>query len=311
MVKDMFCFAALDNATLGKMYTAITGAFPIRSFKNMQYIFIVYIYNLNANILQPMPSHTDALFIPTFSKVFAILRAWDYQPALNVIDKECSKEVEKHIRTNKMDIQLVLPQNHHVNAAERAITTFNKHSVAALATVDMLCPLLIWNEFLPQVELILNLFCFSCRKPHVSANQELNGQFDFNKTPLSLLRTKELIYNEPTTRAFWASHATDSFYIDPANNHYRCLCFYNLSSWRFCFAKSWRLYPAHCQVPVASEHNKNLIAGADLFNQLGCTIPTMGSAKIQASCHNLPALHNYVRPAQFSTPPSHISEGGD
>jgi hypothetical protein len=67
-VQDMFCFAALAEATLGTMYTNINGAFPIWSFKNMQYIFVTYIYNLNAIIMQPMPSCTDSLFITAFSK---------------------------------------------------------------------------------------------------------------------------------------------------------------------------------------------------------------------------------------------------
>jgi hypothetical protein len=35
MVQDMFCFAALANATLGMMYTNITSAFPVWSFKIM------------------------------------------------------------------------------------------------------------------------------------------------------------------------------------------------------------------------------------------------------------------------------------
>jgi hypothetical protein len=86
----MFCFAALANATLGTMYTNITGAFPVWSFKNMQYIFVAYIYNLNAIIVHPMPSCTNSSFIATFSKVFAILRACNYQPELNVMDNKCS-----------------------------------------------------------------------------------------------------------------------------------------------------------------------------------------------------------------------------
>jgi hypothetical protein len=88
-----------------------------------------------------MPSHTNSSFIAAFSKVFAILRVCNYQPALNVIDNECSKAVEKHIRANKIDIQLVPPHNHRVNTTERAIAMFKEHFVAALATVDMLCPL--------------------------------------------------------------------------------------------------------------------------------------------------------------------------
>ena len=72
-VQDMFCFAALADATTGTMYTDLTGAFPVRSFKNVQYILVVYIYDLNAIIVRPMPSQTNASFIAAFTEVFNIL----------------------------------------------------------------------------------------------------------------------------------------------------------------------------------------------------------------------------------------------
>jgi hypothetical protein len=102
--QDMFCFAALADAMTGTMYTDPTGAFPVRSFKNMIYIFVAYIYDLNVIIVRPMALRADASFIAAFNKVVAILCAWNYQPALNVMDNECSKVVEKHIRANRMMI---------------------------------------------------------------------------------------------------------------------------------------------------------------------------------------------------------------
>jgi len=85
----------------------------------------------------------------------------EHAPALNVMDNECSKAVEAHIRSNKMDIHRVSPHNHRVNAAERAIATFKEHFILALTTVDKDCPLQLWDDFLPQVELTLNLLRFS------------------------------------------------------------------------------------------------------------------------------------------------------
>jgi hypothetical protein len=117
-IHDMFCFAALADANTGTMYTDLTGAFPVQSFKKMQYIFVAYIYDLNAIIVRPMASRTDASFIAAFTEIFNVLWARDYQPTLNIMDNECSKAVEKHIRANKMTIQLVPPHNHRVNAAE-------------------------------------------------------------------------------------------------------------------------------------------------------------------------------------------------
>ncbi len=91
--------------------------------------------------------------------------------------------------------------NSRVNAAEQAIATFKEHFIDALTTVDKLCPLHLWDKFPPQVELTLNMLRFSQREPKLSTNQEIYDAFDFNKTPLALLGTKALIYNDPASRA--------------------------------------------------------------------------------------------------------------
>ena len=132
-----------------------------------------------------MPTRTDATMVTAFQEVITVLKARGYSPALNVMDNECSKTVEQYIRSNNIAIQLVPPDNHRVNAAERAIATFKEHLIAGLSTVDKLCPLQLWDEFLPQVELTLNLIRFSRRNPRISANEEVYGAFDFNKTPFS------------------------------------------------------------------------------------------------------------------------------
>jgi hypothetical protein len=99
--------------------------------------------------------------------------------------------------------------------------------------------------------------------------------------PLAPLGTKALIYNNLTTRASWAPHATDGFYVGPASNHYPCLQFYIPATHRFRFSDTWRLYPSHCQVPILSEHGKTLQAVGDIFEKLGGTIPTAASAKMK------------------------------
>jgi hypothetical protein len=99
-----------------------------------------------------------------------------------------------------MEIQSVPPHNHPINAAKHAISTFKEHFVAALATANMLCPLQLWDEFLPQVQLMLNLLHFSRCNPLISANHKLYGPFDFNKTPLAPLGTKALVYKDPATQ---------------------------------------------------------------------------------------------------------------
>ncbi len=157
----MFCYAPLADAITGTMYTNITGVFPVRSFKSMQYVFVAYIYDLNAIIVWAMPSCTNASMVQAFTKVISILKFSGYHPELNVMDNECSAAVKKYIWSEAINIQLIPPHNHPANAAKHAIASFKEHFITALATVDMLCPLQLWDEFLPQVELTLNMLCFS------------------------------------------------------------------------------------------------------------------------------------------------------
>ena len=53
--------------------------------------------------------------------------------------------------------QLIVPHNHRVNAAERAIQTFKDVFIAALATTDVNFPLQLWDELKLQVQTCLNL----------------------------------------------------------------------------------------------------------------------------------------------------------
>jgi hypothetical protein len=126
---------------------------------------MVYIYDLNAILVLAMPSKNNAAMITAFTKILATLAARSYKPTLNVTDNK--KTVEAYIKSNKMDIHLVPPHNHQVNAAKCAIATFKEHFIAGLATVNRNCPLQLWD--LHQVELTLNLLCFSCCDPSKSA----------------------------------------------------------------------------------------------------------------------------------------------
>jgi hypothetical protein len=159
---------------------------------------VAYVYDLNAIIVRAMPTRTDAAMITTLKEVVEILRIRGYHPALNVMDNKCFTTVERYIQSEKINIQMVPPHNHRANTTEQAIATFKEHFIVALATVDQLCPLQLWDEFLPQVELTLNMLRFSRCNPKISANQEVYGAFDFNKTSLAPPGTKALIYDDPT-----------------------------------------------------------------------------------------------------------------
>jgi hypothetical protein len=123
----------------------------------MQYVFVAYIYDLNAILVQAMPSKANDAMIAVFTDILANLNACGYSPTLNIMDIGCSKAVEAHIQSNHMDIHLIPPHNHRVDATKPTIATFKEHFISALATINRNCPLQLWDDFLPQVELTLNL----------------------------------------------------------------------------------------------------------------------------------------------------------
>jgi hypothetical protein len=171
-------------------------------------------------------SKTNGAMIAAFTDILADLNAHGYSPTLNVMDNECSKAIKAHIQSNHMDIHLVPPHNHRSNTTKCTTSTFKEYFISALATVNQNCPLQLWDDFLPQVELTLNLLQFSSWDPTKSASKEVDGKFDYNKTPLAPLGIRGLVYDDPAIPASWAPHGTNAYYVGLALKHYRCLQLY-------------------------------------------------------------------------------------
>jgi hypothetical protein len=128
----MFCFAALANLHTGTMYIDLSGAFRARSFKNMQYIFVAYIYDLNTILVHAMPSKNNVAMIVAFSDIFSTLAAHGYAPTFNVMDNECSKVVKAQIKANKMNVHLVPPHNHRAMQQSMPLLHSRSTSLRAL-----------------------------------------------------------------------------------------------------------------------------------------------------------------------------------
>jgi hypothetical protein len=56
----------------------------------------------------------------------------------------------------------------------------------------------------------------------MSVYAQLNGHFDFNRTPLAPPVTRVIAHEKLDQRASWDPHGVDGFYLGPASDHYRC-----------------------------------------------------------------------------------------
>lgn len=74
------------------------------------------------------------------------------------MDNECPNVVKEYLTESKnIELMLVPPCMHRVNAAEKAIDIFKSHFITGLDTVDLNFPLYLWCRLLPLATTTLNL----------------------------------------------------------------------------------------------------------------------------------------------------------
>ena len=148
---------------------------------------------------------TDESMVKVFKTVYSELEDRNCKLRLLVLDNQCSKVIKTFVKKKNVDIFLVKPYNHRVKAEEPAVKTSKYHTISVLCTIDKRCPIQVWDKFIPQIQDTLNMLQTSRRDPTISAYEELNSEFDYNKTPTTILGTRVSVFDNdhPT----WAPHS--------------------------------------------------------------------------------------------------------
>jgi hypothetical protein len=121
-----------------------------------------------------------------------------------------------------MTFQLVLPNDHQRNHAEKAIQMFKAHFISIRCGMDKEFPLHLWCQLLIQAEDTLNMLQAAKALPTVSAYTYLWGRHDYNANPFAPLGCKVEAHVTPTVQETWAPHTARGYYISNAKEHYRC-----------------------------------------------------------------------------------------
>jgi hypothetical protein len=190
----------------GKSYSDLTGRFPCKSELGNLYVMVLYAYDANAILVEPIKNRSDSkklkameLLINRANKGTTLKVQW--------MDNEASAAMKQLLQNNfGMQFQLAPPHMHRINAAERAIRTFKNHFVAGLCSTDPNFPLRLWDRLLPQAEITLNLLRSARSNSKISAHEALHGPFDFNKTPLAPPGIKVIVHKKPGQRNLWDPH---------------------------------------------------------------------------------------------------------
>jgi hypothetical protein len=178
-IKTQFIYAATIDA--GQIYTDQTGRFPVVSSKGNTYIMILYDYDRNAILAQPIKDRTAPELLKAFQVMEQELVARGLKSKLMKLDNEASKLLKKYLHQQDITFQLVPPYSHRRNSAERAIKSFKDHLIAGLCSTDKSFSMHLWDRLLPQEVMKLNMLRTSRINPKLSASTHIFGQYDFNR----------------------------------------------------------------------------------------------------------------------------------
>ena len=207
-------------------YSDQTGKFPFKSTRGYEYIMVLYDYDANAILARPFKTRQAKELVETWTKLFNDLTKNGHTTKSFIMDNECSTEMKTALKKYNLQYQLVPPDVHRRNAAERAIRTFKNHFLSCLATCNKNFPISEWDRLLPQTVMTLNMLRNTRLNPSLSAYTYLFGQHNFSKNPLAPFGSKIMIHNKKNTRGSWEYHADEAWYIGPSKEHYRCFkCF--------------------------------------------------------------------------------------
>ena len=264
---EIFCCAVIGDAHKNTTYSDLTGRFPINSYEGMDYIFVVYVYKLNAILLRSMKSMEDASMVEECTNIYTELETARHKPKLHVLDNECSHAIQKFLIKKDTARQNVEAHNHRVNAAEPAVKTAKYHIIAHVATFDHQCLIQLWSKMLPQIQDTLNMLRTSHNNNKLTAYEKLNGKFDWNQTPTAPLGTRVMIFIHPNRRNTFAPHCDEAFTVGRARHHYHLLEFYVPTTRGYRISGTFRLNPTHWKLPVISEQNKTVMTAPELLEQ--------------------------------------------
>ena len=146
------------------------GRFPVLSRSGNYFTMLAYHVDSNVILVKLIQARHDRHRLAAANRIMSQLQKNGHNVDLQILENECRTAYKLQIEGKwKSTFQLVPPDMHCRNAAERMIQTFKAHFLSTLAGVSSTFPNFIWDKLLPQTELTLNLLLHSNITPNISA----------------------------------------------------------------------------------------------------------------------------------------------
>ena len=87
----MYAATLCYNEPTGKLYTDLTGQFPVQSSRGHKYILFAYNFDSNSIHVKPLKSRHDNDTIKAYEEIYTMLTSRGLKPKLHWLDNEASK----------------------------------------------------------------------------------------------------------------------------------------------------------------------------------------------------------------------------
>jgi hypothetical protein len=108
--KCNFMYAVIMETN--QIYTDLTGRFPTTSLSGNKYILILYDYDSNSFLQDPMKNRGDKDMVRAFELLIHSLIIRGLKPSLQRLDNETSLALRNYLTKQGIDYQLALPHIH-------------------------------------------------------------------------------------------------------------------------------------------------------------------------------------------------------
>ena len=113
-----------------------TGRLPRVSIRDNILVMVLYDYDLNSILIEPLKNNTTSELVRAQMWFAHYLLDHGLKPTLLRIDNKCPKALKCFPRTDSIDYQLCLPNEHRNKQAENSINTWKCHFLAGISGVD-------------------------------------------------------------------------------------------------------------------------------------------------------------------------------
>ena len=286
-------------------YSDLPGRFPFVSHLGHEYMLLsVYRGYIHIELLK---NRESAELVRAYRATYDFFERLTIKPAFQMLDNEKSNALDKLLKHElKVTVELVPPNCHRRNRAERAIQDWKAHFIAGLATVDPNFPIQAWNELVDQGQLTINHLRPYTTDRTISAYEGIHGkQYDFLAHPIYPPGVKIIVLEPAEKRESWAPHGLDGFYIGPAPDTYQSFrCWINSTN-SVRISDSISVHPHKLRLPGSLREDIIYAKLIEVQNALSNSSDTsVDSATFASLANDLAALTQKYSATEQRVPPA-------